>query len=1032
MRWKNTSFVICVNLIGTLLAFPTNEPDGRAICGACHPIKENFTNVHLIPHTHDDVGWLKTVDQYFYGKDNDIQVAGVQYIIDSVVEELAKNPDRRFIYVETAFLKQWWDNQGEATRAKMRGLIETGQLELISGAWSMHDEAVTHYHSIIDQFTYGLRTIDEMFDGLSCAKPKIGWQIDPFGHARETASILAQMGFDGLFFARLDKDDRARRIKDREMEFVWKASPNLGESSDLFTHAFYKHYSAPDGFCFDLVHCTRDDPIITDTRSPDYNVPERVKAFMDFVDSRKDTYQTENMLVTMGDDFTYQQAASWFDNIDRLIKHVNAEQENGSKINLIYSTPSCYLQAVHAADKVWKSKSDDFFPYADGDHSYWTGYYTSRPTLKFMERKGNNLLQVCKQLSVLADLRQEKWQDLDSLQEAMGVMQHHDAITGTEKQHVAEDYALMLHKAMLDCLETSNTALNKLSAKSVEVPKVEYKSCLLSNVSQCELSENNVNFVVTLYNPLAQETSSYVRLPVQNFKHKVYFNGSEIPTQMIKIPTPVFSIPYRTSTAEQELLFVATIPPLGFRSFYITKTTEESPVPEPVADDQKFTLSNNKLELNFDPLTGLAASLNLKSENFNYPEFNQNFFYYKGSGGNILNGQTSGAYIFRPDGDDPTPISSQAEIETFKGEIVQETHQKFSDWVSQVVRVYTDAEYVEFEWQIGPIPADRNDPENPGKEVITKYSIPAMQTQELFHTDSNGRESIERKRNFRPTWELDLKEPVAGNYHPVTTFISTRDGRSEFGIVTDRAQGGTSMQDGTLELMLHRRLMYDDARGVGESLNETFDGNEGMIARGRHLMYLELLTSSPTPVAKKRRWSRDQMNLAPWTFVSGTELTEEEWMQNYAVNYKGIDLEVPENINILTLEPINKGEDILVRFEHFYEANDDPVLSLESFAPTQHLTERFGHEKVFMETTLGGNKWKSDTSRMKFKIEGDQEIATGDAEFNPVDNVEMYETNNVVMKPMQMRTFIVRNDSGSLAASVLVLLFSTFIANFIA
>ncbi len=143
--------------------------------------------------------------------DTENQKAGVQYIIDSVVKELAFDPQKRFIQVETAFFWRWWNEQSDFTKELVQDLVQSGQLEFIGGGWSMNDEAAAHYNAIIDQMTLGLVKLNATFAN-GCGVPKVAWQIDPFGHSREQASLFARMGFEALYFGRLDWRDKGTRI----------------------------------------------------------------------------------------------------------------------------------------------------------------------------------------------------------------------------------------------------------------------------------------------------------------------------------------------------------------------------------------------------------------------------------------------------------------------------------------------------------------------------------------------------------------------------------------------------------------------------------------------------------------------------------------------------------------------------------------------------------------------------------------------------------------------------------------------------
>jgi hypothetical protein len=83
---------------------------------------------------------------------------------------------------------------------------------------------------------------------------------------------------------------------------------------------------------------------------------------------------------------------------------------------------------------------------------------------------------------------------------------------------------------------------------------------------------------------------------------------------------------------------------------------------------------------------------------------------------------------------------------------------------------------------------------------------------------------MQRKYNYRPSWDLEVYEPVAGNYYPVNSAIYIEDADACLAVLTDRTQGGASLSNGAVELMVQRRLVADDSRGVGEPLDETTGG----------------------------------------------------------------------------------------------------------------------------------------------------------------------------------------------------------------
>lgn len=968
-------------LVFTLVYGKPSGPRADTCAGyqACHPVDDNKINVHIIPHSHDDVGWLKTVDQYYY--------QNVQSIISSVIPALLENPDRRFVQVETAYFYMWWRDQPDNIKKDTIKLINEGRLEIIGGAWSMNDEAASHYQSTIDQFTYGLRFIEDTLG--KCARPKSGWQIDPFGHSREQASIFAQMGYDSVYFARLDYRDRDKRKKEKRMEMLWQGSANLGNNSNIFTHAFKSHYSAPGGFCFDI-RCG-DAPIVINEDSPEYNWDKRVNEFAEkVVKDYIQYYDNNQILITWGDDFKWEAALTSYINIDLLIQGFKKfnPKVNGKEVNIFYSTPTCYTKAIN--DHVIKNKktldhkTDDFFPYADGPNTVWSGYFTSRPTSKRFERTSNNLLQVSKQLKALSGTASDSTSKLEA---AMGVMQHHDAITGTEKAAVEKDYHRMLSKARQAVVIEDSKAFSKLVGSSADL---ELKSCPLLNISVCDEADKD-EFNIVLWNPLARTTSHYIQIPVRNGKWEVKDSDGKVIENHVSDNVQDFKFMADNlgkKYLEKTLFFRAeNLPPLGYKTYHFKKTANEVDEPKTYSLDEIDQMGFTSNYVNFDKTTGLVKSITLRNVSI---DVKQQLMYYES------HEDVSGAYIFRSrdQAKNAKTFADKADskVTVNDGELIREIKQTWKDYASQVVRIFKEDDFIEFDWIVGPI--DISD--KIGKEIISRFST-NLKTNGEFYTDSNGREMLKRKKDYRPTYPYTPDEPQSGNYYPVTSKISINDGTKQFSILNDRAEGGSSLNDGEIEVMVHRACTKDDKRGVGENLDEQEFG-KGLIARGSFYVTVGDITKGDgkkTMTAVEREIAQRKL-LAPWIFFTTKDVPTK--------SKSFLKKAFPENVHLLTLDKWDNNDKLLIRLEHILEENEDPNLSKPV---TVDLTDAFTEFSVtsLKEYNLAANTPLEEVSRLSWpqiqdSLPDDSPLKLSVRSSRPEADLK------ITLAPMQIRTFI--------------------------
>lgn len=154
----------------------------------------------IVPHSHNDPGWLKTFVNYFQ--------SDTRQILNLAVSKMPDFDNMTFIWSEISFLNLWWEQAHPSRQRALKKLVEKGRLEITTGGWVMTDEANVHLYAMLDQLIEGHQWVKTNLNFI----PKSGWSIDPFGHGSTVPYLLASSGFEGTIIQRIHYNWKQVRI----------------------------------------------------------------------------------------------------------------------------------------------------------------------------------------------------------------------------------------------------------------------------------------------------------------------------------------------------------------------------------------------------------------------------------------------------------------------------------------------------------------------------------------------------------------------------------------------------------------------------------------------------------------------------------------------------------------------------------------------------------------------------------------------------------------------------------------------------